>query len=43
MATGERAANTHIPRDRPSDRIQTAVDAFLSQPGLSPQTRRSEL
>jgi integrase len=35
------APNTRIPRDKPDADLQEAVDAFLSQPGLSPQTRRS--
>jgi integrase len=41
MATARSAPNTRIPRDKPDDAFQTAVAAFLSQPALSPQTRRS--
>jgi integrase len=36
-----RASNARIPRDKPGADLQAAVDAFLSQPGLSVQTRRS--
>jgi hypothetical protein len=35
------APNTHIPRDKSAEGLQRAVDAFLSQSGLSAQTRRS--
>lgn len=35
------APNSHIPRDKPDDELVAAVAAFLSQPGLSAQTRRS--
>jgi hypothetical protein len=35
------APNMRIPRDKPAAGLQAAVDAFLSQPGLSAQTRRS--
>ncbi len=35
------APNPRIPRDKPAADLQAAVDAFLSQPGLSAQTRRS--
>ena len=41
MASSKRAANARIPRDKPADGLSAAVDAFLSQPGLSEQTRRS--
>jgi hypothetical protein len=41
MASSTRAAKTRIPRDKPVDGWPAAVDAFLSQPGLSAQTRRS--
>jgi integrase len=41
MATVRSASNMLIPRDKPRDQLRVAVDAFLSQPGLSPQTRRS--
>jgi integrase/recombinase XerC/integrase/recombinase XerD len=41
MATVRSASNMRIPRDKPPDELRVAVDAFLSRPGLSPQTRRS--
>lgn len=41
MASSTRAANARIPRDKPADGWPAAVGAFLSQPGLSAQTRRS--
>src|SRR5688500_3548330 len=41
MATARHAANTRIPRDNASVGLQAAIDAFLSQPDLRPQTRRS--
>ena len=41
MATVGSASNTLIPRDNASAGLQAAVDAFLSQPVLSEQTRRS--
>jgi integrase/recombinase XerD len=41
MSSAQRAPNACIPRDKPDDELQSAVAAFLSQPGLSPQTRRS--
>jgi hypothetical protein len=36
MATVRSATNMFIPRDKPPDELRVAVDAFLSQPGLSP-------
>ena len=41
MATVGSASNTLIHRDNASAGLQAAVDAFLSQPVLSEQTRRS--
>jgi integrase/recombinase XerC/integrase/recombinase XerD len=41
MADVSRARNVRIPRDKPADGWPAAIDAFLSQPGLSEQTRRS--
>jgi site-specific recombinase XerD len=41
MATARHAANACIPRDNASVGLQAAIDAFLSQPDLRPQTRRS--
>jgi hypothetical protein len=41
MASSRRAGNARIPRDKPADGWPAAVDAFLSQPGLAAQTRRS--
>jgi hypothetical protein len=41
MATARPASNARIPRDKPSLELKAAVDAFLSRPDLSPQTRRS--
>jgi integrase len=35
------APNMHVPRDKPAADLQAAVDAFLSRPDLSAQTRRS--
>jgi integrase len=41
MVDPQQAPNARIPRDKPRDDLTAAVDAFLSQPGLSRQTRRS--
>src|SRR5215218_9079171 len=41
MATVRSASNTRIPRDKTVADLDAAVDAFLSQPDLSAQTRRS--
>jgi hypothetical protein len=41
MATVRPASNTRITRDKPAADLHAAVDAFLSQPDLSAQTRRS--
>lgn len=41
MAEARRAREPRIPRDNTADSVLAAVDAFLSQPGLRPQTRRS--
>jgi hypothetical protein len=41
MATARRAPNARIPRDKPAADLEAAVDAFLSRPDLSAQTRRS--
>ena len=41
MALARHAPNEHIPRDKRAESLQRAVDAFLSQSGLSAQTRRS--